>query len=29
LRVGDEVHVIPPERLANVYARGPDVRWAA
>src|SRR2546426_8455687 len=29
VRVGDEIHVIPPEWLQTIYARGPDVRWAA
>ena len=29
VRVGDEVHVIPPEQLRTIFTRGPDVRWAA
>jgi len=29
VRVGDEIHVIPPERLRTIFTRGPDVRWAA
>src|SRR5438270_701286 len=29
VKVGDEVHVMPPYRLDKDYARGQDVRWAA
>ena len=29
VRVGHEVHVIPPEQLRTIFTRGPDVRWAA
>ena len=29
VRVGDEIHVIPPEWLRTVYTRGPNVRWVA